>query len=591
MTANTSEKAVPNTVTPELALAGLGALAVATLAGCGGGGGEGGGGASASGGGEPEAVVVAANTITGITIREVNDAVVTIDGSANLAVSLADPGPQGGEKEMSLVVRPVGVPALRAVGGPTRLTILINPDPSDVVADHPTKSATARATLAHLGFPPSWDELAAHLPLAPAAIIARALARMSPTPQEAYPAWIDGRIKSWEEIRFLSDAVKKDLQDQKYERRQAFKGWWFRQMVTSSDTLTERLLLFWHNLYATSASAVEDPELIARQQRLYRIHLNGNLKDFLYAMSRDPGMCQYLDSARNLKAAPNENFARELMELFTLGERNQYGGYAESDVADLAKFFTGYHLDQHQAFVFNQAEHETAGLTLFGQSRASDGLDGTKDGDWAIDQILAKNDSGGHSYAASYLVTRLWQEFLGLPTAPADLNRIQVLADRLANPVDFNWDLQKLYKDFFASSAFVDPARRGKRIRSPVELYVGFYRPLDLQPTEWTRHLWMCYSLDQDILDPPNVFGWAGGASWINLKTVVDRRHFFRWLQWDDTIKPQPLTELPLRLHGILKLLLLAIPPVDPPITNPWELEQINYQVGHLLTDPAYNLG
>lgn len=93
MTTNTSEKAVPNTVTPELALAGLGALAVATLAGCGGGGGEGGGGASASGGGEPEAVVVAANTITGITIREVNDAVVTIDGSANSAVSLADPGP------------------------------------------------------------------------------------------------------------------------------------------------------------------------------------------------------------------------------------------------------------------------------------------------------------------------------------------------------------------------------------------------------------------------------------------------------------------------------------------------------------------
>ena len=584
MTAHTIEEVAPSVPTapaPELALAGLGVLAVATLAGCGGGGG---------GGGDSEAAVPPANTITSITIREAADTALTVDGKASQTVSLPDPGSNGVEKEVSLVVRQAGAPALRAVGGPTMLTIRINPDPAGVVADYPTESATARATLAQLGFPPSWDELAAHGSSSATDIIARALARMSPTPQEAYPAWIDGRLLSWQELQQLSAEERDAYQDRKYPRRQEFKGWWFRQMVTSSDTLTERLLLFWHNLYTTSASGVDDPELIARQHRLYRTHLNGNLKTFLYAMSRDPAMCQYLDSARNYKDAPNENFARELMELFTLGERNQYGGYAESDVADLAKFFTGYHLDNHQAFAFDPDEHQTVGLTLFGQSRTSDPVDATQDGDWAIDQILAKKDGSNHSYAARYLVTRLWREFLGQPTGTPDTDRIQVIADLLCGT--FNWNLAQLYQEFFASPAFSDPARRGHRVRSPVELYVGFYRPLGLRPNAWTDQLWTCYSLDQDILDPPNVFGWPGGANWINLKTVVDRRQFLSWLQWDDGTKPLPLTDLPLRLHGVIKLLLLAIDPVDPPIaSNHWSFGFINYQVGHLLTDPAYNVG
>ncbi len=565
-----------------LLAAGLGALALATLAGCGGGG----GGGAAPAPVQP-VVVPPANTITGVSIREAGNAALTVNGTRATGVwfALSDPGSASAESVTSYTVRPVA-PAARAVGGPTVLTVRINPDPTQLAADLPAALTTARATLAQIGFPPGWDELSAHVTSTPAQIIARALARMSPTPQEGYPGWIDGRLLSWRELQALSQAAQDDYQKRKYPRRQELKAWWFRQMVTSSDTLTERLLLFWHNLYTTSGSGVEDPELIARQHRLYRQQLHGNLKTFLYAMSRDPAMCEYLDSARNKKAAPNENFARELLELFTLGERTSFGGYAETDVPDLAKFFTGYLVDDNGEYTFTLAEHDTAAKTLFGQTRVSSPADGyAKDGDWAIDRILEKADSGGHSYAARYLVTRLWREFLGEPTGSADTNRIQTIADKLSGT--FAWDLKKLYTEFFASAAFTEAARRGQRLRAPIELYVGFFRPLGLQPDKWEDNLWQSYVLDQDLMDPPNVFGWPGGAAWINLKTVVDRRLFMSWLQWSDAVQA-----LPSRLHGVIKLLLLARDPVDPPLAvDDWRIRYINTRVGHLLTDPVYNLG
>ncbi len=565
---------------PNLAAAGLGLLSVATLAGCFGLGGGGGGGGGSD---NQDSTTI---KITGFSVREASNAPLTVDGhSANDQVfPLPEAAGNGSEQRLPFVVRPVAG-SLRAVGGPTLLTIALNPDPAQVLADFPTQVATARTTLAQLGFPPSWDELAAQLQVAPATIIARALARMSATPEEDYPSWIDGQLKSWNELKLLTEDERKAYQDRKYPRRQELKAWWFKQMVQSSDPLTERLLLFWHNLYTTSGNSVEDPELMARQHRLYRTHLTGNLRTFLYAMTRDPAMCQYLDSARNNKDAPNENFARELMELFTLGERNQYGGYAESDVADLAKFFTGYHLDGHQAFTFNVNQHVTAAKTLFGQVRETAPVTGyTADGDWAIDRILNKVDGGNHSYAARYLVTRLWREFLGAPIG-SDATRIQEIADLLSG--SFAWDLKKLYAEFFASAAFTETARRGTRVRAPVELFVGFYRPLGLQPEKWDGQLWVCYVLDQDLLDPPNVFGWPGGLSWINLKTVVDRRLFVSWLQWADPVK-----NLPLRLHGVIQPLLLAIPPVDAPLlASDWRNNYIHTRIGHLLTDPVYNVG
>ena len=580
-----TEPATEPAAQPGAVAAGLGVLAVATLAGCGGGGSS----TAAPPVVAPPAVVLPAITITGVTIREAGGAPLTVNGQpgATLVINLPDAGPDAAEQVLTIQVRPVA-PAARALsGGPTLLTILINPDPADTAAAFAAKAATTRATLAVLGFPPGWDELGGHLQLSATQIITRALARMSSTPSESYPGWIDGRIKSWREFSLLSDADQKIYQDNKYWRRQELKAWWFRQMVTSSDTLTERLLLFWHNLYTTSGSGVEDPELIARQHRLYRQSLNGNLKTFLYAMSRDPAMCQYLDSARNKKAAPNENFARELMELFTLGERTRFGGYAETDVPDLAKFFTGYLLNDNNEFTFTLAEHETAAKTLFGQTRlanpaAPDSY--AKDGDWAIDRILEKADGGGHSYAARYLVTRLWREFLGEPIG-SDATRIQVIADKLSGA--FAWDLKKLYAEFFASPAFTDTARRGTRLRAPVELFAGFYRPLGLYPDNWLDITWRCGGLDQDLLDPPNVFGWPGGAAWINLKAVVDRRSYVSGLQWQDALK-----NLPVRLHGVIRLLLLAIDPVDPPLkSTDWQINYINTRVGHLLTDPVYNLG
>jgi uncharacterized protein (DUF1800 family) len=549
----------------------LGALAATALAGCGGGG----GGSDAP----APAPVVPANTITALTIQDVGGGAVTVDSivgtSAGVAFTLdgkavstskaADPGVSGAATAIPF--------AVSGTGGSASLTVTINPTPTAVATASYTTVRTTRSVVTAAAFPPSWDELMGYSGMTHNQIINRLVGRMSPTPAEAYPAWIDSPILTSTEYNALTSTQKDAYNNRRYPQRQEFKAWWFRQMVTNPDSLTERMLLFWHNLWTSSASSLDDPELIARQHRLYRQHVGGNLRTFLKEMCKDPGMCLYLDSALNKKGAPNENFARELLELFTLGERTTYQAYEEDDIPIVARCFTGYGLKENRTYKFNPSDHDYTPKTLWGQPIA-----GTfTDGDDVIDLILGKNDGAGHSCCGKYLVTRLWREFIG-ELQTGDDAAILVLADRFRD--EFAWDLPSLYKALLTSAAAKDATRRGTRVRSPIELYVGYYRALSVTPDAWDGILYNAYILDQDLLDPPNVFGWAGGTSWITVKTLVDRRTFMDWIGWGERAK------VPARLLDVLDLLLMSVDPLTPPS------ESINagLRARQYILDPAFNL-
>ena len=571
MTTELDQRPVEADPLRSLALVGVGAVAVAGLTGC-----KLNPFAKED---DDDAPPPLTNTITKLTLRDPSGSGVTVNGIAGGAAGVtfalngsggatnkpADPGSTGAAQAYSF--------AASGTGGSASVGITINPQPTEVAANFHNQLVTSRAAVAGMAFPPSWDELMSYAGLTHAQIVDRMVGRMRGEPAEAYPLWINDKILSSAEFNALTADERNAYNALKYPRRQEFKAWFFRQMATSPDPLSERLLLFWHNLFTSAAGDLDDPQLIARQHRLYRQHVAGNLRSFLKAMAKDPGMCEYLDSVRNKKGKPNENFARELLELFTLGERTSFGGYAESDIPLIALCFTGYGVDANENFLFNPSNHDfTTPVTLWGSARPA-----TKDdGDWVIDKILAKVDGSGHSYAAIYIVTRLWQEFIGDPAASQAA--IQALADQFSG--GFAWDLPSLYRALFNRAEFTAPASKGTRLRAPVELWVGYYRALQVKPKAWDENLWQTAALDQDLLDPPNVFGWPGGTSWITVKTLVDRREYMSWLGYGYA------KSVPERLTNVLDILLLARDRIGAAGSGATAGDKAR----ELITDTAYNL-
>jgi uncharacterized protein (DUF1800 family) len=169
------------------------------------------------------------------------------------------------------------------------------------------------------------------------------------------------------ERRAMSDDERQALRAQIREHALALKGWWYQEMLSTDTPLTERMTLFWHNHF-TPACKIKWPPFLYRQNLLLRQHAVGNFRALLHAVSKDPAMLLYLDSQTNRQGAPNENFARELLELFTLGE----GHYSEQDIKEAARAFTGWEVERRTGrFRFNPREHD----------------DGTKDisgAQWAI---------------------------------------------------------------------------------------------------------------------------------------------------------------------------------------------------------------
>jgi uncharacterized protein (DUF1800 family) len=318
-----------------------------------------------------------------------------------------------------------------------------------------------------------------------------------------------------EELR----AFRQQLVSQGLELR----AWWMHEMLVTPSPVTERMTLFWHNHFVSSQQKVRFSRLMYRQNATLRAHALGSFRDLLHAASKDPAMLVYLDTAQSRKGQPNENFAREVMELFTLGE----GHYAEADVKEAARAFTGWSLDRDTGrYLFRPGIHDYGTKTVLGRS-------GRFDGDAVLDVILDRPRT------AQFITAKLWREFVSADPDPREVERIgQVFRNR-------SYDIKVALRLLLLTEAFWDPANRGTMVKSPVELVVGTLRQLDVAPSGATPFVVVAAGMGQNLFSPPNVKGWPGGEQWINSTSLLARKQFLDRLARMDDAPPAMMATLP----------------------------------------------
>ena len=281
---------------------------------------------------------------------------------------------------------------------------------------------------------------------------------------------------------------------------QHLPAWWLYVMLQSPHPLQEKLTLFWHGHFATSAAKVTDVKLMHDQHALLRRHALGNFGPLLLESSRDPAMLLWLDAANNRKAQPNENFAREVMELFSLG----LGNYTEQDIQQAARAFTGWEVRVGR-FRMNRPQHDAGEKTVLGQTGAWNGED--------VIRILLEQPATGR-----FLVRKLCRYLVSETETPPDALVEPLAAEFTARKHDIGW----LVGTILRSNLFYSPLAVRQKVKAPVDFAIGLLRAL-----EGTTN---SYSLADDLRDlgqavffPPNVKGWDGGAEWINSATLLSR--------------------------------------------------------------------
>lgn len=498
----------------------------------------------------------------------------------------ADPGRSATSRDYSFAVSQPGASGIN-------LIVTINPSPAMVlpVVGVPTYNK-ARHLLSRTAFGASWDDLMALLGMDYNTAVDAMVDNTVKPPVQTSPDWINTHILTWQEFQALgSQAAQDAYQESKWRRRHAFKGWLMKECAITPNPFTERLTMFWANHFVVNVDDIEEPQLAWRWWKFLRDNCTGNFKAMVKAMSKMPAMVIYLNGDTNKVGNPNENFGRELMELFTLGEGQVYG---EPDVVEVARAFTGYDLidAQEKAWVNIPGDHDNGNKTILG-------VTGNADGDAAIDIILDAGKVGGIPRAARFVVEKLWLEFVGT-TPPAA--RVTYFANILytGGGTGAPWDLKPLLKAFFKSTTatdFTDPANIGIMLKNPIELVCGFHRSfgITISASEWEGRAWRTGEEDQNVLCPPNVKGWLGGTTWINAKSLLARYLHLSWSQWEID---DPVPRLSMALKSGHEDLFLAkksdrVFPADNPANYPWELGTFNEffrLLRDLIQDPAYQM-
>jgi len=364
----------------------------------------------------------------------------------------------------------------------------------------PLGEADARHLLARTGFGVSATDVAAFAKLDRNIAVDKLLDSAQINPQTPPPSWVND--PSLPKRGEMSEGDKKAFREQQRDEGIELRTWWYREMLDTPSPLTERMTLFWHNHFVSAQQKVKSPVLLYRQNLLLRRYALGNFGTLLHEVARDPAMLIYLDGVQNRKGQPNENFAREVMELFTLGE----GHYSEQDIREAARALTGMSLDRDTGtYRFRPALHDDGDKTIFGHTS-------NYDGDAFLDLILSRPET------SEFIVTKLWREFIS-PTP--DPKQVKQFARLFRNA---NYGMKPLLHAMLTSDAFYAPENRGVLVKSPVELTVGTFRTFGVEPPDWKPVLGVDRALGQDVFNPPNVKGWPGYTDWINSQTLLLRK-------------------------------------------------------------------
>ncbi|MGH2349252.1 MAG: DUF1800 domain-containing protein [bacterium] len=285
------------------------------------------------------------------------------------------------------------------------------------------------------------------------------------------------------------------------QKFQEIRAGWVRRMIQTRRPLAERLVLFWHGLLVSGLPEVRVAEHMAMQLDLFRRSAAVSFKQLILDISRDPAMLGYLDNNTNRKGRPNENYARELMELFTLG----VGNYTERDVKEAARAFTGWTFAGNQ-FVFQRNQHDEGPKTFLGRTGNLDGTD-------IIDVIFEQHA------AARYLPRKLFEYFAYLGPEEAVIEELAAIFKRA------NWNVMSVLRAIFQSELFYTEKTMRALVKSPARLVIGAVRATGAQIPEQALVRAMDL-MGQSLLYPPNVGGWPAGKGWINTATILVRYNF-----------------------------------------------------------------
>jgi uncharacterized protein (DUF1800 family) len=286
--------------------------------------------------------------------------------------------------------------------------------------------------------------------------------------------------------------------------------WWVGRMLTTTRPLQEKMALFWHGHFATAISKVANPVLMFNQNQVFRANAMGRFDDMLTAMYKDPAMLIWLDGRRNTAQAPNENYGREVMELFAVG----HGNYTEDDVHANARAYTGWRLTLDGTAEFVPRLHDSGSKTLLGQTGA-----------WGADDSV--RILSGHPATGPFLAGKLWRFFASdsPPTAAVDvMARTYYSSDH---------SIREMVRVMLSSPQFYSSATKTGHIKSPTEFVVTAVKTLGLQTMDLSPVPRALAAQGQELFNPPNVGGWTGGAGWINPTTMLQRFNFASLLTGD----------------------------------------------------------
>jgi len=325
----------------------------------------------------------------------------------------------------------------------------------------------------------------------------------------------------------LSDQAKADAKREVAQYLRAnqgrqmteLRGWWLKQMAEPARATREKLTLFLHGHFATSFEKVRSPFLLYQQNSLFREKAYGMWSDLVLGVAQDPAMLLYLDGAKSRAEAPNENFARELFELFTLGE----GNYAEKDIQESARAFTGWGIGadkgkkgglqrgSYPSFKNIPKWHDTGSKTIFGATGNFDGSD-------VVRLTLAQ------AAAPRWITQKLWRFYAGWP-APEPL-----LQELVREWQSLKGEIRPFLMAMWTNPNFYDPVRAADRVKSPAEWLVGLCRQIGRPLPASALSANILTQLGQNLFEPPNVKGWDGGIAWINTSSISRRYEYGSWL-------------------------------------------------------------
>ena len=307
----------------------------------------------------------------------------------------------------------------------------------------------------------------------------------------------------------LDAETKRKIRKQSAEDLKKLNIKWLDEMVNTNAPFKEKMALFWHSHFAC-----RDINIIYQQKLLHEIRANalGNFGDILKVVSKSAAMLSFLNNQQNKKQHPNENFAREVMELFTLGR----GNYTETDVKEAARAFTGWGYTPNGDFKFKQNQHDSGAKTILGKT-------GNFNGDDVINILLEQKQT------AKYITQKIYKYFVN---ENLHSNNINWLSKRFYNS---NYNIAALMNDIFTSNWFYDDKNIGAKIKSPIELLVGIRKQLPMQLEKPEIQIVFQRALGQLLFYPPNVAGWPGGKNWIDSSSLMLRLQMPRLLKEEET--------------------------------------------------------